>query len=831
MPIPLYVLILADSAANAELVVRELRRAEFDPQWQRVDSEADFLAALNLAVDVIIADYSSPQFDGLRALELLQGRHLDIPFILVSGTISEETAIDAIKQGAADYVPKDRLARLGSVVARALEQKQLREAKRTADQAARDSEKRFRALIENSSDAIALVGLDGTILYASPGTIRMLGYEINEYVGRVAFEFVHPDDLQSAKEIFGQILQQPGIHLTAQARERHKDGSWRWLEGVATNLLDEPSVRAIVVNFRDITERKRAEEELRRRADEFASLYETTRDLAAPNELARVLNTVVERAVRLLRASSGALLLYDPTKAELELAVTKNFPAPLGIRQKIGEGLAGHVAQIRQPMIVDDYGVSEYRLPRYEGLSFRASLQVPMLDRGELIGVLGVIEIGESARKFTEDDANLLTLFAGQAASAVDNARLFQETRHRLAELETINKISTVLRTAQTVGEMLPVLLDETLDMLDADTGAVWLYDAVNDKLRETVARGWFTQIVEPPLRPRKTIAGHAVGTPQGVAVSRRGSSRELRGTDPAGDWRSATGEPYISREFAGDPLTRESARPHIPAGWGGAYVPIRSADEIVGVLFVSVELPRELTPSEVRLLTTLAEIAGNTIHRMRLHESLEEAYETTLEGWSSALDLRDGETEGHTRRVAELTLRLARAMGMSESELVQVRRGALLHDIGKMGITDKILHKHAALTPEEWKIMRMHPTFAYQLLKQIEFLLPALDIPYSHHERWDGTGYPRGLKGNAIPLAARIFTVVDVWDALCSERPYRPGWSEKRALRYIREQAGKHFDPKVVAHFLQTIGAEHETGRADKRRVRQAKKKRQGRE
>jgi HD-GYP domain-containing protein (c-di-GMP phosphodiesterase class II) len=178
-------------------------------------------------------------------------------------------------------------------------------------------------------------------------------------------------------------------------------------------------------------------------------------------------------------------------------------------------------------------------------------------------------------------------------------------------------------------------------------------------------------------------------------------------------------------------------------------------------------------------------------------------AYDTTLEGWSKALDLRDKETEGHTQRVTEMTLRLAKAMGMSEFELVHIRRGSLLHDIGKMGIPDSILLKPGPLDDEEWKVMHFHPEYAYKMLLPISFLRPALDIPYYHHEKWDGTGYPHGLKGEHIPLSARIFTVVDVWDALNSNRSYRAAWPKEKVTEYIREQAGKHFDPKVVEVFL----------------------------
>jgi putative nucleotidyltransferase with HDIG domain len=183
--------------------------------------------------------------------------------------------------------------------------------------------------------------------------------------------------------------------------------------------------------------------------------------------------------------------------------------------------------------------------------------------------------------------------------------------------------------------------------------------------------------------------------------------------------------------------------------------------------------------------------------------------YDVTLEGLSRALDLRDKETEGHSQRVTTLAVRLADAMGVPKKELAYIRWGALLHDIGKMGIPDAILLKPARLTEEEWAIMRRHPVYAYELLSPIPYLRLLLDIPYCHHEKWDGTGYPRGLKGEAIPLTARIFAVADVWDALRSDRPYRPAWPAQKAREYIREQSGTHFDPQVVEAFLRLIAME----------------------
>src|SRR6185369_14025871 len=178
-------------------------------------------------------------------------------------------------------------------------------------------------------------------------------------------------------------------------------------------------------------------------------------------------------------------------------------------------------------------------------------------------------------------------------------------------------------------------------------------------------------------------------------------------------------------------------------------------------------------------------------------------AYDATIEGWSRALDLRDRETEGHSQRVTEMTVNLARSFGFSEMELVQIRWGSLLHDIGKMGVPDSILLKPGSLTEEEWRAMKQHPKFAYDLLSPILYLRLALDIPYCHHEKWDGSGYPRGLKGEQIPLSARIFAVVDVWDALCSDRPYRAGWDQEKVREHILTLSGTHFDPQVVDMFL----------------------------
>jgi len=274
-----------------------------------------------------------------------------------------------------------------------------------------------------------------------------------------------------------------------------------------------------------------------------------------------------------------------------------------------------------------------------------------------------------------------------------------------------------------------------------------------------------------------------------------------------------ASGRPVRWRETGlGPPLSR-----HHPPFHSFLGALLRSSTRVQGLVYLADKLGAdEFTAEDEQVLLSLgagwavaydnAQLFGANAELFRnLQQSnldLASAYDATLEGWVRALDLRDKETEGHTQRVTEATMLLAGAMGLNNGQAIHVRRGALLHDIGKIGIPDRILLKTGPLTDDEWDIMRRHPTYAYQMLAPITYLRGALDIPYCHHEKWDGTGYPQALKNQEIPLAARVFAVIDVWDALAFDRPYRAAWPKHKVFAYIGQQSGKHFDPKVVEAF-----------------------------
>lgn len=217
---------------------------------------------------------------------------------------------------------------------------------------------------------------------------------------------------------------------------------------------------------------------------------------------------------------------------------------------------------------------------------------------------------------------------------------------------------------------------------------------------------------------------------------------------------------------------------------------------------------------SQLLFITAVMALSSNILRKAlqdanNHRQEVNEMYEHTLRGWSSALELRDKETKGHTDRVTDMTVKVARAVGIKDEEITHIRRGAILHDIGKMGVPDEILLKNGPLDPLEWEMMKLHPVYAYNWLSSIAQLAPALDIPYCHHEKWDGSGYPRGLRGTQIPLSARIFSIVDNWDALMSKRPYHDPLPKEDTLAYIQAQAGKAFDPEIVKIFLREVEKE----------------------
>ncbi len=780
MTTPLHVLILEDRESDAELLLYELRLAGFEPVGARVVTGHEYQAALDPALDLILADYNLPQFDGLRALHLLRERGLDIPFILVSGTVGEDLAVTAMKEGASDYLLKDRLARLGPAVIRALEQKRLRDEKRRAEQALRESEERFRALVEHASDAIALIAADGSIIYESPSASGILGYAHGELIGRSAFELLHPDDLPYISRLFSELLQKPGASVTTQYRNRHRDGSWRWIEGTGTNLLAEPGVQAIVANYHDITERKQHEREL----ESIISVANAMRTGPTRAEMAPV---ILDQVLNLLSADSAALAMRDPISGEtvIELARGDWFKRS-GERLAPGEGVTGRVIATGQWYRNTDFH-SDARFHRSDLNGDPGDVAcVPLIAQKHAIGALAIARKSE----ITAVEVHLLMAIGDIAANALHRSTLHEQINQRVERLAALRTVDSAITASFDLRLTLNIVLDELTSQLRVAAADILLLNSHTQTLECVAGRGFPAKVIE---RLRLPLGEGYAGR---VALERRAITVPDLMEHP--------------HEFVHGPL--------VPAQALRSYhaVPLIVKGQVKGVLEIFLGEALTAEPEWFDFLETLAGQAAIAIDNAELFDNLQRsnfelvmAYDTTLEGWSRALDLRDKETEGHSQRVANITVQLARAMGVSEAKIVHLRRGALLHDIGKMGIPDGILLKPGPLSAEEWEIMRRHPTYAFEFLSPVAFLRPALDIPYYHHEKWDGTGYPHGLKAEQIPLAARIFAVADVWDALRSDRPYRAAWLEEKVHAHVKSLAGTHFDRQVVEVFLRIIGAE----------------------
>ncbi len=367
-----------------------------------------------------------------------------------------------------------------------------------------------------------------------------------------------------------------------------------------------------------------------------------------------------------------------------------------------------------------------------------------------------------------------------------------QQTRRQLERLEALRSIDLAISSSLDARVTMNILVEVVTTQLKVTAAAIHLYDSRTNHLEYGSSRGFSNPVV------RLDLAAD--------------NSESRAGKDPA--WKAIAERHVVRAEL--ETLNKQAPRVErlLSEGLVGYMgVPLIAKGHVRGLLELFQQSAFPPNAEWESFLETLVSQAAIALDNASLFEDLQrsnatliETYDTTLEGWSKALDLRDHGTEGHSVRVAGLTVRVARAIGVDEEQLVHVRRGALLHDIGKMGIPDRILLKEGSLTPSEWEIMRKHPGFAFEMLSPIAYLRPALDIPYAHHERWDGAGYPRGLKGTQIPLSVRIFSVVDIWDALRSERPYHPAWPVEKVVEYLKTLAGSHLDPSIVETFLRMV-------------------------
>ncbi len=639
--------------------------------------------------------------------------------------------------------------------------------RKRAEEALRRSEERFALAALGADEGLWDWDVRTDAVYYSARFAGFLGREGGEFEGTLEDwkSRLHPEDLDRVLSALASHFERRTPY-DAEYRLRVADGDYRWFHARGQAVWDEGG-RAVRMagTIGDITDRKRIELQLRL----LQAAVENANDV--------ILITEAEPIDQL-----GPRVVY--VNQAFERATGYSAAEILGKTPRILQGPGTNretLDQLRKKL-------TRWRPARVELLNYAK-------DGREFWGELNIRPVADATGFFTHWVSVQRDITERKLADLERRARNEGEVRdlnsrleQRVLRLDALRQIDLAISGSLDLRLTLGIVLDQVLAQLRVDAAVLLLFGSHDQVLSHAASKGFRTDgITATRLRPGEGYAGRAVLEDSPIKV------------------------PDLSR--AESPFLRSELL--VGEGFAAYYaIPLVAKGIARGVLEVYHRSPLELDRDAMAFFEALAgqaaiAVDNATLFRdlQRSHAGLVAAYDATIEGWARALDLRDKETEGHTRRVTEKTVDLARSMGVDESEILAIRRGALLHDIGKLGIPDSILLKPGKLTEEEWQVMRRHPEYAFEWLAPIATLRPALDIPYCHHEKWDGTGYPRGLAGEQIPLAARMFAVVDIWDALRSDRPYREGWAEWRVLEHIRSLAGTHLDPAAVEAFLLLTG------------------------
>ncbi len=616
--------------------------------------------------------------------------------------------------------------------------------RKEAEEALRKSEERYRNIYTRVEDVIYETDYYGSITGVSPSVEKHSGYRPEELIGQnVTDFFVYPDEYAA----LDSAMEAEGSVNDFELNMRKKNGDVIVVSITSHIVFNEDGhpVKTEGV-LRDITERKRTEKALRESEKRYRLLFDL---LPYGGEILDTNGIIINCS-----PSTARMLGYEMSELIGKHAFELFDPDSLKVvRKKFSQLLKG------KPQSAD------VRMIRKDGTK---------------------LNVLRAAQPILDDKGNV-EAFLTLSVNITERVQAEKAIQQYLRRLDALHKIDQAITSSLDLKITLSVLLDQLLTQLEVDAAAVLLYEKASQTLTFSQVKGFrSTDIHHTSLRLGKRHAGVAALQRRPVFI------------------------PDLNQPGAGFSEPSRFKEEGFVAYYG---VPLIAKGALVGVLEIFHRSTLDPEDEWVEFLKTLAGQAAIAIDNIILFDGLQRsnmelalAYDATIEGWARTLELHDVETEGHSRRVVDLTITLALKMGMKDKEMANIYRGALLHDIGKMGIPDRIMQKSKPFTNEERQIIQQHPVYAYELLFPIEYLRPALDIPYCHHEKWDGTGYPRGLQGKQIPLAARIFAVVDVWDALRSDRPYRKAWSKEKALKHIEEQSGIYFDPQIVDIFLEHI-------------------------
>lgn len=656
---------------------------------------------------------------------------------------------------------------------------------------------RTRSILERMSDGFVAFDTDMNYTYVNKRGGELLGRKPEDLIGKNYWkEYPEAEGTPFAKAYIRALTNQ----LPVQFEDYYKPWG-RWFE----NRI-YPSANDLSIFFTDITSRKQTENKLKYLTRLDATRSKINQAIVRIKDRQELFEAVCKVAVQYGQFHMAWIGLTDSLSGEVKVVAYAGEQAEAYIRQvninfkdeRSRSGPTAVAIRTNRVVLVNDVQTDLRMRPWRAAVlqqGYRSMAIVPLCVGSEVIGVLDLY--ATEVDFFNKDERSLLEEMGADISFALEVMDAENERRRdqkkleiQLERLSALQAIDTAITTGLDLRYIMETFILHMIEHSGVDAVDVFTFHPKLSELRLFAGRGFYTdQSSRSQVRLGDDFASKAVRERKLIRIPDLNTVKL-----------SKTEAELISKERF----------------FSYFAVPLITKGEVKGVLELYHRSPLDPDLEWLRFIQTLADRSAIAIAEAELFNKLKQsniellsAYDETIEGWSRALDLRDKETEGHTRRVVGMALQLATIMGVREADIIHLRRGALLHDIGKMGVPDQILFKPEPLNEEEWVLMHKHPQYAFEMLAPISFLRPALDIPYCHHEKWDGTGYPRGLHGEEIPLSARIFSVVDVYDALISDRSYRKGWPPKMALDYIREHSGSHFDPQVVKAFLEMVRAD----------------------
>jgi PAS domain S-box-containing protein len=740
---------------------------------ESLDSVVEYLDKPDIDVLIVDVDYALPDLS--KNFQLIQNHFPDRPLVALIDIKDFETSRQAVTQGAHGFAIKTELISsiLECVILQAMDRMNIRTR-------LHESAHQIKNLLDN------LPGIayrckndkDWTMEFISAGCRQLTGYDAEDllYNKKLSFnDLIHPDDRQMVNgDIQKANAENRKFQLEYRIRTADSQEKWVWEQG--SLITNNQGIQILEGFITDISDRRQRESDMR-------GLKEIGNLLREPNAYSKFGEEVLAKIADLYGLSCSAIAMVLNQNNSIRMEFSQGGWLDLNNKEISINGI--NCRKIIQSKVPATLNIKFDHDNECKSLLNKESPCLALIPLNYEDEFARLLIIGRDLQ-FSKNDIQVFMAIGDLLSSALGRFNLIRRLEKQLEKVESLHAIDQAITGVFDIRVINRVILDVVRKGLGADAADIMHLNPLTNTLDMNGDIGLRSSFIHTRKLP--------------ISTSLAGKVLMNRSVFEAPDLSKGQME-FQFKDWDDEGFLAYFAHPLIVKG-----KPIG----VIELFFRHVFYPDLEWLKFFESLATQAAVAYDSCHTFgdlqRVKQNLANTYNAALETWSKSLELTNIESQGHVQRVTSQTLRLAKELGIDDSELPNIERGAILHDIGKLGILDEILLKKGKLSDTEWHEIEKHPVIAKDLLSGVNLLKDAVDIPFSHHENWDGSGYPQGLKGEEIPKAARIFAVIESYDALLSEKPYRDAWSQERAIEYLKQEKGKKFDPKIIDAFLRQL-------------------------